>query len=172
MLGSANLPETLLRSGSENQAGGPFCDDVRISLRPHLTSPRCAVQSGSTPVEGIGPALTGKEALSAEKPSRKAIARHELSMSLFGYCRGKCGMPHIEQKGELHSTSRSIRRRKSAQPKPKRSRKARQRARRIAALALSRLAAIKTSWVTDPGKMMGPYGRGISSGFESKRSKH
>ena len=32
------------------------------------------------------------------KRIKKATARHEFYLRLFGYCRGKCGLPHPEQK--------------------------------------------------------------------------
>jgi hypothetical protein len=44
--------------------------------------------------------------------------------------------------------------------------------RKLAILALSRLAPIKTSWIMGPAKMTGTYGRMIPVGFDSRRSKH
>src|SRR6266568_2806962 len=94
------------------------------------------------------------------KPSKKALARHELYLRLFGYCRGKCGLPHPELRAKPSGISGS--RSKTKSPLGKVATKRRTRGqRRKDAIALNRLAPLRSSWITDPAKMTGPIGRPI-----------
>jgi hypothetical protein len=119
------------------------------------------------------------------KRIKKATARHEFYLRLFGYCRGKCGLPHPELKARNVAASapkRKARNVNALAPQPKlkaippldrRSippKKRSRSTRRI--LALTEGPPIRSSFPTDPRHLSGGPVVVYYVPFETNRRKH
>jgi len=112
--------------------------------------------------------------MAGRKPSKAALARHELSLRLFGYCRGKCGLPHPELKlkrvAAAGTKPRTRVNPKGGDPRSIPPRKRNRGVRRI--LALDSGPPIRSSFPSDPRRLSGGPVIIYSVSFEKSRRKH